>query len=475
MTDDTTLARDRSAVWNSLSERELLDIEELVTAYKYYLDNAKTEREAVTLAEAMAKGKGFVPLEDVERSVAAGSSEPLTGKKVYITNKGKNILLAVIGTDPIVDGCAIVASHVDSPRLDLKPNPLIQKEHLAVLKTHYYGGFKKFHFANVPLALHGVIFKKNGERLTIALGEDPDDPVFTVTDILIHLAKKVQYERKTPEVIKGEEMNILFSSIHDMSVEESKRAKQFALKLLYEKYGIVEEDLISAEIEAVPAGKARDVGLDRSMVGAYGHDDRICAFTSIKALFEVDMPKRTSIVFLADKEEVDSDGNTGMNSDFFQWALARLLALQGETSTLSLMNACMRSEALSADVGAAVNPNFPDVHDKHNAARLGHGVFMTKYTGKSGKYNANDTNAEFISKVRTIFNDAGVKWQIGELGKVDEGGGGTIAKYLSRLGMDIIDCGPALLAMHSTFEVASKADVWTAKRAYRAFFEYEGA
>ncbi len=472
MSQEETLARDRSPVWNTLSERDLIDVEEVVTAYKYYLDNAKTEREAVTLTEAMAKGRGFVPLEDVEQAVGAGASEPLAGKKVYISNKEKNILLAVIGTKSVVDGCSIVASHVDSPRLDLKPNPLIQKEQLAVLKTHYYGGFKKYHFANVPLALHGVIFKKNGERLTIALGEDADDPVFTVTDILIHLARKVQYNRKTPDVMKGEEMNILFSSIHDMSVEECKRAKQFALKLLYEKYGIIEEDLISAEIEAVPAGKARDVGLDRSMVGSYGQDDRICAFTSLKALFEVEMPTRTSIVFLTDKEEVDSDGNTGMNSDFFQWALARLLALQGETTTLSLMNACMRSDALSADVGAAVNPNFPDVHDKDNAARLGHGVFLTKYTGKNGKYNANDANAEFVSKVRTIFNNAGVKWQIGELGKVDEGGGGTIAKYLSKLGIEIIDCGPALLAMHSTFEIASKADVWTAKRAYRAFFEY---
>lgn len=466
------LTLERSTVWSALTERELQDVEDVTAAYKYYLDHAKTEREAVALAEAMAKGRGFVPLEDIETAKAADPSLPLEGTKLYVKNKDKNILLAVIGSTPLTKGCSILAAHVDSPRLDLKPNPLIEKEQLALLKTHYYGGFKKYHFANVPLALHGVIMTKEGEKITIALGEDEDDPVFTVTDILIHLAKKVQYERKTPDVLKGEEMNILFSSIPDLASSEKERVKLFALKLLHEKYGITEEDLISAEIEAVPAGKARDVGFDRSMIGAYGQDDRVCAFASLSALFELGTPERTSIVFLADKEEVDSEGNTGMRSDFFSWILARLLALQGETTPLALMSTCMHSWALSADVGAAVNPTFPDVHEHNNAARLGYGIFLTKYTGKNGKYNASDANAEFLSSVRTIFNNANVKWQIGEMGKVDEGGGGTVAKFLAKLGIDTVDCGPALLAMHSTFEVSSKADVWTTKRAYRAFLEH---
>ncbi|RZN48563.1 aminopeptidase [archaeon] len=469
--DDFKLRRE--SLWNSLSDTDKKEMETLVTHYKRYLDEAKTEREAVRTTEAMARERGFIPLDELEKKYQGSDTSP-AGERFYVKNKEKNILLGIMGTTPLSQGFSLIASHVDSPRLDLKPNPLIEKEKFTLLKTHYYGGMKKYQFASIPLALHGVVYMQDGKRLRFTIGEDEDDPVFTVNDILIHLAKQVQYERKTPDVIKGEELNILFSSIPYPGDDTKEAVKRYALALLNERYGLAEEDFVSAEIEAVPAGRARDVGIDRSMIGAYGQDDRICAFTSVQALFELEhAPAQTALVLLADKEEIGSEGSTSMQSSFFSWIVARLLALSGEYRDLSMLNAFMNARALSADVAGGINPNFPDVHEHNNAPRLGYGIALTKYTGKSGKYNANDANAEYVSHIRSIFNAAGVRWQAAELGKVDEGGGGTVAKFLSKLGIETIDSGPPVLSMHSSFEVSSKVDLLTAKRAYRAFLDWK--
>jgi len=459
----------RDCVWNTLNDKERIDLEGLSKKYRKFIDSAKTEREVVGLVELMARENGFVPLDDVEGEIS--SPADITGKKIYVKNKGKNLVLFVMGRRPLSEGFRMVGSHIDSPRLDLKPNPIIEKEKFTLLKTHYYGGIKKYHFANIPLALHGVLFKKDGSKLEISIGDDQEDPVFTVNDLLIHLSKNEQYNRKTPDVIKGEELNILFSSIPDIDEGEGKRVKLAALKLLNEKYGITEEDFVSAEIEAVPAGRSRDVGIDKSMIGAYAQDDRICAFSSIESLFNIGVPEYTCIAFLADKEETHSEGNTAMQSNFFPWVLSRVVALQEEFNNLKLMNALMMGKALSSDVSASVNPNFPKVHELNNAPRMGYGIVIQKYTGTRGKYEANDANAEFISEVRNIFNENGIIWQAAELGKVDEGGGGTIAKYMARLGMEVVDVGPSLLSMHSSFEVASKADLWMTVKAYDAFFK----
>ena len=459
----------KNSAWLDADADAHEDIEKLCTEYKLFLDEAKTEREAVVVASRIAREHGFVPLEELES--CAGEKE-LSGTKVMIPYRKKNLMLVVFGKRPLSEGFSIVASHLDSPRLDLKPNPLVEKEKLALLKTHYYGGIKKYQFASIPMALHGVVYRPDGDTVNLRLGEDAEDPVFTVNDLLIHLSKKVQFDRKTPDVIKGEELNLLFSSIPQKDGEKDSKVKLRTLELLHERYGITEEDLFSAELEAVPAGKARDVGLDMSMVGAYGQDDRICAFASISALIDLEeVPEKTSIVLLVDKEEIGSEGNSSMSSLFFEYALARLISLQEPYSELKKMRACENAGALSADVSAAINPNFPTVLDHDNASRLGYGIGLAKYTGSGGKYDANDCNAEFLSKVRTILNDAGVAWQVSELGKVDEGGGGTIAKYLARYGMEVLDAGPSLLSMHSTFEVSSKIDVWMSKRAYLAFFK----
>ncbi|MHC1604777.1 MAG: aminopeptidase [Candidatus Methanofastidiosia archaeon] len=462
----------KKSIWEHVTEKEKTEIEKISHKYKKFINGAKTERETVSLTEKIARENGFVPLEEIEEKIKKDGKKDLVGKKIYVKNREKNILLAVIGEKLPSQGFKLIASHIDSPRLDLKPNPLIEKEKLAVLKTHYYGGIKKYHFANVPLALHGVIYKKDGKRLEIVIGESEDDPVFTVNDILIHLAKNVQYDRKTPDVIKGEEMNILFSSIplSPSDNETKKKVKLKALELLNKKYDIIEEDFVSAELEAVPAGKARDVGFDSSMIGGYGQDDRICAFCSLEALLELKNPKETAIVVLADKEEINSEGNTAMGSNFLPWVVARLIALEEEYNDIKLMNAMMSTKAISADVGAAVNPNFPDVHEIQNAPRLGCGIVITKYTGKNGKLSASDANAEYMAKVRNIYNKAGIIWQAATLGKVDEGGGGTIAKFLAKHGIEVIDSGPALLSMHSTFEISSKADLWMSKKAYKVFF-----
>lgn len=467
---DEELTLKRRSVWKRVKETDRDDIESLSKEYRAFIDNAKTEREAVKLTERLALDNGFMPIEEIERLANENEDLDLSGKRGYIKNKDKNIVLFIMGRKSISEGFKMVGSHVDSPRLDLKPNPLVETEKYAMLKTHYYGGIKKYHFANIPLALHGVVFKRDGSKVDIVIGESDNDPVFTVNDLLIHLAKKVQYERKTPDVIKGEELNILFSSIPDSETKEKSKTKMMALRLLYEKYGITEEDFVSAEIEAVPAGRSRNVGIDMSMVGGYGQDDRICAFCSLKALFEMDVPEFTSIAFLADKEEIHSEGNTAMQSNFFPWALSKMLSLQGDASSLTLLDTLRRGKAISSDVGAAVNPNFPKVHEENNAPRMGNGIYLQKYSGSRGKYEANDANAEFVAELRKIFNENDIIWQAGELGKVDEGGGGTIAKYMARLGMEVADAGPALLSMHSSFEVASKADIWMTIKAFKAFY-----
>ena len=380
-----------------------------------------------------------------------------------------------MGNRPVSEGMRIVASHVDSPRLDMKANPLYEETDMAFFKTHYYGGIRKYQWLARPLALHGVAVNKDGESIDILVGEDPGDPVFTVLDLLPHLARKVQAGKSLATAFEGEKLNILLSTLPLGPEKVSDRFKLMAMNLFHEKYGLIEEDFLTAEIEAVPAGKARDVGLDRSLVGAYGQDDRVCSYCAIQALFKMrKKPEYTCVAFLVDKEEIGSEGNTGAKSKFLESFVADLLEISGEgASTPNLNSAFMNSKALSGDVAPALDPDYQSVHEKNNAAKLGYGMCMTKYTGSGGKSGASDANAEHLGYVRKVFEDNKIIWQIGQLGKVDEGGGGTIAKFLATHGMDVVDCGPAILSMHSPFEIASKADVYMAFKAYGAFYQAE--
>ncbi len=362
-----------------------------------------------------------------------------------------------------------MASHLDSPRLDLKTYPLYEETDLAFLKTHYYGGIKKYQWLARPLALHGVILKADGSRVELKVGEESADPVFTVCDLLPHLARKAQMDKKVTEAFEAEKLNVLVGSLPLGDKETKERFKLHLLKLLEDRYGINEEDLVSAELEVVPAGPARDLGWDRSLVGGYGQDDRSCVYASLTAILELPEPEFTSLALFFDKEEVGSDGNTSAKSCILEEIVELLLERQG-LSPLARRRILMASRALSADVTGALDPDYPEVHEKRNAARLGYGVGINKYTGHGGKYMANDAHAEYIAWLRRIFQEAGVIWQAGELGKVDEGGGGTIAKYLAIHGLEIIDCGTPLLSMHSPFEVASKADLYMTFKAYQAFF-----
>jgi aspartyl aminopeptidase len=425
--------------------------------YKAFLDQAKTEREAVTEIERQARARGFVDL---------SRGEP--GPRGYYNYKGKTMVLTVQGRRPLSAGLRLVASHLDSPRLDLKQYPLYEETDLAFLKTHYYGGIKKYQWLARPLALHGVILKADGTRVELKVGEDPTDPVFTVCDLLPHLARKAQMDKKVTDAFEGEKLNVLVGSFPLGDKDTKERFKLHLLKLLDDRYGIQEEDLVSAEVEAVPAGQARDLGWDRSLVGAYGQDDRSCAYASLSAILELEEPEFTCLALFFDKEEVGSDGNTSAKSCLLEEMVELLLERQG-LSPLTRRRVLMASRAISADVTGALDPDYPEVHEKRNAARLGYGVGINKYTGHGGKYMANDAHAEYIAWLRRIWQAAGVIWQAGELGKVDEGGGGTIAKYLAVHGLEIIDCGTPLLSMHSPFEVASKADLYMTFKAYQAF------
>jgi len=421
--------------------------------YKEFLDAAKTEREAVITAIAMAEKQGFVPFDP--------HAELKPGDKVYLNNRGKSLILAVIGTRPITDGVTIAAAHVDSPRLDLKPNPLYEDSELAYFDTHYYGGIKKYQWTAIPLALHGVIVRKDGTCVTVTIGEDPQDPVFCVTDLLPHLGAE-QMKRTAAEVVKGEDLNVLIGSRPFLDDEGSEAVKLNILSILNKKYGITEADFLSAELEIVPVFGARDVGLDRSMIGAYGHDDRVCAYPAVTAILLCGTPAYTAVTILADKEEVGSNGNTGMNSAFLRYFIDDLAAVFGAKGHHVLS----RSLCLSADVNAALDPIYPEVMVRSNAAKLNHGVCITKYTGSRGKSDTSDASAEFMGTVRRILDEKDVLWQTGELGKVDAGGGGTVAMYIANLDVDTVDLGVPVLSMHAPFEIVSKIDVYMAHRAF---------
>ncbi len=451
------LLRDPKNAGIRLSDEELARADRYCVDYMEMLSTCKTEREFVTWAIPVLEKHGFTMFE-------AGRKYP-AGSKVYVNNRGKALIAAVIGKKPVAEGARIAAAHIDSPRLDLKPVPLYEETQLALFKTHYYGGIKKYQWTAIPLALHGVIVKKNGEKLTVTVGEQEDEPVFCVTDLLPHLAQE-QEERKLKDGVKGEELNILIGSRPFRDDDVSEKVKLNIANILFEKYGIVEEDFLSAELTMVPAGKARDVGFDRSLIGSYGHDDRVCAYGELTGLLETEAPEHTAMAIFADKEETGSDGNTGMNGKYLAYFIEDLAESQGAEGR----HALSASLCMSADVNCAVDPTYNDVNEKRNSAYLNYGIVMTKYTGSRGKYGTNDASAETCARFRSIFDGAGVVWQTGELGKVDVGGGGTVAKYISRLGVDTIDVGVPLLSMHAPFEIAAKADILMMHKASVAFF-----
>ncbi len=443
-----------------LSEEQTKEVEAYAEAYKKFLDAGKTEREVTATAIAMAEEKGFVPFEYGKKYAP--------GDRVYLNNRDKSAIFAVIGTESMENGVNIMASHIDSPRIDLKGRPLYEADELALFKTHYYGGIKKYQWTVMPLSLHGVIIRADGSKLTVCIGEEEGDPVFCITDLLPHLAAD-QMKRSLSDGIRGEELNILVGSLPFRDDEESERVKLNILNLLYEKYGIVEADLLSAELELVPAFKAKDIGFDRSMIGSYGHDDRVCAYTSFTAALEADHPARTLVCVLADKEETGSSGNTGLESSYLEYFIADLAKPFGIEGRRVLS----RSKCLSADVNAAHDPTFPDVTEKLNTCYLNYGVVITKFTGSRGKGGTSDASAEFMSEVLHMLDRNSVIWQTAELGKVDQGGGGTVAKLIANLDVDVIDVGVPVLSMHAPYEVVSKLDVWATYKAFSAFAKHE--
>ena len=391
------------------------------------------------------------------------------GDKVYANNKGKGLALYLIGEEPLEKGMRILGAHIDSPRLDLKQNPLYEDQELALLDTHYYGGVKKYQWVTLPLALHGVVSKKDGENVTVVIGEEEQDPVLGISDLLIHLSQK-QLQKTAAEVVEGEKLDMLVGSI-PLEGEEEEPVKAQILAILKEKYGIEEEDFLSAEFEVVPAGKARDYGLDRSMIMGYGQDDRVCSYPSFAAIMKQEQVKYTSVCLLVDKEEIGSVGATGMQSKFFENTTAEVMNACGQYSELKLRRALKNSMMLSSDVSAAFDPNFPEVMEKKNSAYLGHGMTFNKYTGARGKSGSNDANAEYLAKLRKVMDEEQVAFQTAELGKVDQGGGGTIAYILANYNMEVIDCGVAVLNMHAPWEITSKVDVYEAYRGYCAFLQ----
>lgn len=437
--------------------------------YRQFLSDCKTERECVEFFEAQAKAAGYIPLQEaIEKKQAL---KP--GDKIYVNQMGKSMALFVMGKEPMEKGMNILGAHIDSPRLDLKQNPLYEDTGLVLLDTHYYGGVKKYQWVTLPLALHGVIVKKDGTVVKVSVGDKEDDPVFGVSDLLIHLAGE-QMEKKAAKVIEGENLDILIASIpaeEDKKAEVKDLVKANVLNILMKEYGIEEEDFLSAEIEAVPAGKARDYGFDRSMIMGYGHDDRVCAYPSFRAILEMDKPETTSVCLVVDKEEIGSVGATGMQSRFFENAVAEVMELAGQYSELALRRAMSNSKVLSSDVSAAFDPNYPSVSEKKNSAYFGRGLVFNKYTGSRGKSGSNDANAEYMAKLRGILDKHEVAFQTSELGKVDQGGGGTIAYILANYGMQVIDSGVAVMNMHAPWEIISKVDLYEAFLGYVAFLK----
>ena len=431
--------------YDTMSTQQRIDMEDYCRGYMAFLNEARTEREAVKIAIEMAEDKGFVEYVD--------GIKLSPGDKVYCNNRSKALMLAVIGRKSLEEGCVIAGAHVDSPRIDLKQNPLYESDELAYFKTHYYGGIKKYQWVTIPLELHGVVALKNGETIDVSIGHDPSDPQFVITDLLPHLGKE-QMRKTMEEGITGEGLNILIGSI-PYADEGSDRVKLAVMSILNDRYGIVEEDFLSAELTAVPAFEVREIGLDRSLIGGYGHDDRVCAYAELKAILELDeAPEKTAVCILADKEETGSDGVSGMQSSAFECFVEELCAGQN----VPLRRCFKNSFCLSADVTAAFDPNFPEVSEKRNDAKLNYGMGICKFTGARGKSGTSDASAEIVGYLRRIFADAGVVWQMSELGKVDQGGGGTIAKYMANRNIDTIDAGVPVMSMHAPFEVVAKFD-----------------
>ena len=456
---------ERRNAWKSYDEAQLNELESFSRAYRSFLDAGKTERECVEICEKLARERGF---EDMGRIIAA-NGKLSAGDRVYVNWMGKVFMLFVLGSEALSTGMNILGAHIDSPRLDVKQNPLYEDSDLAYLDTHYYGGIKKYQWVTLPLSLHGVIVKKDGTSVNVVIGEDENDPVLYITDLLPHLGGK-QMQEKAGDVIRGEGLDILIGS-RPLKDTEKDAVKEQVLSVLKEKYGVEEEDFLSAELEVVPAGKARECGLDRSMIAAYGQDDRVCAYTSFLAMADVQNPKKTACCLLVDKEEIGSVGATGMQSRFFENSVAELRDAMGEYSDMKLRRTLRNCRMLSSDVSAAYDPLYADVYEKKNSAYLGRGMVINKFTGARGKSGSNDANAEYIGRLRKIFDDNQVAFQTAELGKVDVGGGGTIAYIAALYGMEVIDSGVAVLSMHAPWEVTSKADVYEAKKGYEAFLK----
>ena len=458
-----TLFRNKDNAWEKVTEEEKTKIFEFSKNYINFLSNNKTERECVkTIKEELEKNN----FKNIEELNAIKS-----GDKVYYINREKNIYAAVIGESSPEEGFNMIGAHIDSPRLDLKPNPIYEDAELAHFKTHYYGGIKKYQWVNIPLSMHGVIIKEDNKKIDIKIGEDESDPIFTIADLLPHLASK-QEKKSLKDGIEAEELNILIGSIpYKGDIDE--KIKLNILNILYEKYGIKEQDFVSAEIEFTPAMKAKDLGFDRALVAGYGQDDRVCAYTSLQALLNINNPKRTSICILADKEEIGSMGNTGMYSQTFEYFIDELLDKTVGNKTGLRRKVFNKSKLLSADVTGAYNPNYPDIYEKNNESYLNHGISIIKYTGSASKGGASDANAEFVGYVRNLFEKNNIAYQVSEMGKIGIGGGGTIAYILADRGIDVLDCGVPVLSMHSPYEITSKFDIYNAYKAYKVFYKGE--
>ena len=440
-------------------DRQQIDkANEFAKGYKLFLDKGKTERECVSFALNLLKNNGYEEFDKNKKYKA--------GDKIYSVNRGKAIIAGTIGTEDISEGIRINGAHIDSPRLDLKPNPLYERDEIAYFKTHYYGGIRKYQWGTIPLALHGVIVKKDGTSVEINIGENEEEPVFYISDLLPHLSA-VQNERKLSEGLKGEELNIILGTLPFDDEDVKEPFKLYILSILNEKYGINERDFARAELEIVPAAKSRDVGFDRSLIGGYGQDDRVCAYTALIAEVECKNPKYTTMTILTDKEEIGSVGNTGLNSHYVYDYITYI----AENFGADVKDVCKKSACLSSDVNAAFDPGFPDVYEKNNSCYLNHGCVLTKYTGSRGKGGSSDASAEFMAKITDIMDRAGVYWQVGELGAVDVGGGGTIAQFVAALNIDVVDLGVPIISMHSPFEISSKLDVYNTYLAFKAFYE----
>jgi aspartyl aminopeptidase len=449
--------------WAEMGEEERKEVFAFNENYAKFLTENKTEREFASAAIAELEVAGFKNIKQYESLKK--------GDKVYVENRSRALMAAVIGENDLKDGLKIIGSHIDSPRLDLKPNPLYEDGEMAMFKTHYYGGVKKYQWVTMPLALHGVVVKDDGTKLEVKIGEKEDDPIFFISDVLPHLGKK-QMKKSMSEGISGEQLNVVVGSIPVADQDAKEKIKEAVLNYLKKEYDFQEEDFISADLQVVPAFKTRDAGFDRGLLAGYGHDDRVCSYTALEAILDVKEPEYTSVVLLMDREEVGSMGSTGMQSHFFEDQVANLVDLYyNEYSELLVRKVMQNSKVLSADVNAAYDPDFAEVYAKHNSAYLGKGIVISKYTGARGKAGASEASAEFMGEVRGLFNNAGVIWQTAELGKIDEGGGGTIAQFLANYNMDVVDCGPAVLSMHSPYEVVSKADVYHSYLAYNVFLE----